>query len=71
MALDAAGFGKYMRLPVHDEIIFEVPEEDAAELAIEFQEVMEERERFLVPLSVGPEIVDRWGDPYAHTRRAS
>ena len=68
IALDQAGLGQYMRLPVHDEIIFEVPEEDAVEVAAAAKEIMEVHDRFRCPLTVGPEIVDRWGDPYAHTR---
>lgn len=64
VALDDAGFGPYMVLPVHDEIVFDVPAEDAEEILHEAMAIMEETERFKVPLTVDGTIVDRWGEKY-------
>ncbi|MEU6389992.1 DNA polymerase [Streptomyces sp. NPDC046939] len=41
LKLDQAGFTPYMRLPIHDEIVFSFPEEDAPELAREAAKIME------------------------------
>lgn len=41
LKLDAAGFTPYMRLPVHDEIVFSFPEREAAELSQEAARLME------------------------------
>ena len=56
--------GQYMRLPIHDEILSEVPAEYAEDVKQIIEDVMPERNRFAVPLSVGADIVDRWGDKY-------
>lgn len=57
--------GPFMRLPIHDELLFEVPE-DQVEMAVEtIQQVMPENDYYSVPLSVGVDVVDRWGDKYA------
>lgn len=62
--LDAAGFDEYMVLPVHDEIMFDVPAEDADELMHEAMKVMTDHE-WKVPLTVDGVIVDRWGRKYS------
>ncbi|MFJ8930629.1 DNA polymerase [Streptomyces sp. NPDC102364] len=41
LKLDEAGFTPYMRLPIHDEIVFSFPEKDAPELAREAAKIME------------------------------
>jgi DNA polymerase I-like protein with 3'-5' exonuclease and polymerase domains len=56
--------GKHMLLPIHDEILFEMPSEDAEEIKRIIEETMPENEAFDVPLSVGADIIDRWGDKY-------
>lgn len=56
--------GKYMLLPIHDEILFEMPSEEAEEIKRVIEETMPENEAFDVPLSVGADIVDRWGNKY-------
>ncbi len=51
----------YFVLPVHDELIFDVPEELAPELVAALPGLMEERERFAVPLTVEIKQQHRWG----------
>ena len=41
LRLDAAGFGPYMRLPIHDEIVFSFPREDAEEMTQQAARLME------------------------------
>ncbi len=61
VALDACGFGEYMVLPVHDEIIFSFKADEAIELTQEARAVMEDHESFTVPLTVDASPpMDRW-----------
>lgn len=60
-----AGFGEYLLAPVHDEVIIELPKEDATEIMAEMKEVMGGRFGD-VDILVGGEICGkRWGDKYA------
>lgn len=59
-----AGLGDFIRLPVHDEFIFEVPDEDVGEVTAEIERVMPEHQLFRVPLTVEVENAKRWGDLY-------
>lgn len=59
--LDNVGLGEYMVLPVHDEVIFDVPKEDAADVAAVVKETMEDKDLFSVPLTAGVDITSRWG----------
>jgi DNA polymerase-1 len=56
---------EFMRLPIHDEILFEVPDDRVDEIKSVIEEVMPELHYFSVPLSVGADVVERWGDKYA------
>jgi DNA polymerase-1 len=56
--------GPYMRLPIHDEILFEVPDAEVPHIQQVIEEVMPELDHFSVPLSVGTDVVERWGDKY-------
>ena len=56
--------GQYMRLPIHDEVLFEVPNEYAQDIKLIIEEVMPETKAFKVPLSVSADIINRWGDKY-------
>jgi DNA polymerase-1 len=59
--LDAAGFGDKMLLPVHDELLFEVPAEDAEEAAITICRIMEDHENYAIPITASPSIMtERW-----------
>jgi DNA polymerase-1 len=61
--LDDMGITEYFVLPVHDEVVFDVPEADAVAIGTEISATME-RNDFTVPLTCGVDILDRWGDKY-------
>lgn len=64
--LDAHGLLDYLRLPVHDEVIMEIPVEEIANVRSVLPQLMENHQDFLVPIEIdieGP--YDRWGDKYA------
>lgn len=66
--LDLAGFGDYLILPVHDEVIFSIPREDAPELMHTIEEVMTITEGYSVPIPAEPEgPLERWGEKYRDT----
>lgn len=54
--------GFRMLIPIHDEILAECPEENAAEVVPLFAKIMSEApgERFVVPISCDVEITHRW-----------
>jgi DNA polymerase-1 len=56
---------EYFVLPVHDELIFDVPEELAPRLMKELPELMEDRETFKVPLEIDLTRAYRWGQKEA------
>jgi DNA polymerase-1 len=59
--LEAAGFGEYLRLPIHDEILMEVPEKLAAEALAEATRILTDRTSFAVPITwAGSILKDRW-----------
>jgi DNA polymerase-1 len=62
--LSMTDVGPHMRLPIHDEILFEVPEDQIPEALGIIQAVMPENDAFSVPLSVGTEVIDNWGEKY-------
>jgi DNA polymerase-1 len=63
--LDMAGLGEFLILPVHDEVILDVPEDKVAEVAREVEHIMTERHEFAVALPVGVEgPYERWGQKY-------
>lgn len=64
VAVDQAGLGAYLRLPVHDELMLEVPSEDVADASHVLREAMQDLTSFRAPLSVGVEVVDNWGEKY-------
>lgn len=51
-------------LQVHDELLFECPQEDAPELAREIQQLMESIYKLSVPLKVNVGIGDNWDDAH-------
>jgi DNA polymerase-1 len=61
--LDNSGLGQFAVLPVHDEIMFDVPIDRVDEVVPEITRVMT-RIDFRAPLTVGTKIVSRWGDAY-------
>lgn len=66
--LDAAGFGPYMKMVIHDEVVFSMPEELVAEANPEIAEIMSYMDgEFAVNLPAEPEgPFNRWGDKYLH-----
>lgn len=64
--LDQAGYSDFIVLPVHDELLFSIPEHlDHAEIIRDIHHLMEDREAFAVPLTCetsGP--MGRWSDKY-------
>lgn len=66
--LDAAGFGKYMQMAIHDEMIFSIPEELVEESLPQIEELMSYcNGEFAVDLPAEPEIIGKvsWGEKYA------
>jgi len=59
--LDNAGLGHLMILPVHDEVILEVPTEDVPDVAQTVAEVMNDRTTLAVPITAGISVGERWG----------
>lgn len=61
---DMAGLGDFLTLPIHDELVFDVPKEyDSKEIINEIRECMEVTKDmgYLVPLPVSPEgPMERW-----------
>ncbi|GAA2812668.1 DNA polymerase [Saccharopolyspora taberi] len=61
--LDAAGLTEHLRLPVHDEVIFEASETDVFELAEEIQRTLTVPEFYGVPLDTEAEIFGAAWEP--------
>ena len=62
--LDLAGLSDYFILPIHDELMFDVPLEEVEEYTREVIPVMEDHENFDVPLTVEAKTARRWGEHY-------
>lgn len=60
---DEAGLDEWMVMPVHDELVLDVPSDIAEEVAQLTQKTMRDDE-LSVPLTTGYDIVERWGDKY-------
>lgn len=60
--LDNAGLLGYAVLPVHDELLFDVPKEEAEEYGHEVEKVMRDSERFLVPITCEAVSGASWGE---------
>jgi DNA polymerase-1 len=61
--LDAADLGDYLILPVHDEVVLDVPESDVEDAIPVIRGAME-RHDFKVPLTIDTTVVSRWGEKY-------
>jgi len=63
--LDEAGCGNYMLLPIHDEVIFDIPENEVEEATDLIRRAMADN-RWSVPITVGVDgPMRRWGEKYA------
>ena len=60
---DRLGIGQFLILPVHDELIWDVPRDMVEDVIPLIHEAME-RTDLRVPLPVDIKVVDRWGDAY-------
>ena len=64
--LDMAGWGEFMVLPVHDEIVLDVPDEHVDEAMISVPKVMSNMADYAVPLTASAEgPFTNWGEKYA------
>lgn len=62
LELHNAGLGQYMILPVHDEIILDVPVHLAEEIAHTLVKIMNDYTSFSVPITASVSIGERWGE---------
>lgn len=59
--LEAAGLRDYMRLPVHDEVLMEVPRHDAEEVLRQAAAILTDRDSYRVPITWSGDILtERW-----------
>lgn len=63
--LDAAGLGEFIMIPIHDEILFDVPDDDIPDAVQTISRVMPERQLLGdLHLTIDIDVVDRWGSHY-------
>jgi len=66
VGLDAAGFGPYMMLPVHDEVLFSIPEPEVPDAMQEIAEVMNqivtEKTGWKVDVTAEPGAGNNWAE---------
>lgn len=61
LELDAAGLGDCMILPIHDEVLFEVPVQDTTEIKHLIESTMAVPDRYRVPLTCSADVMEeRW-----------
>lgn len=60
--IDAAGLGDAMRLPIHDEIILEVDDDDVPEAVHTLREIMNDSTLLTIPITAGVAIGKKWGE---------
>jgi DNA polymerase-1 len=61
LELDAAGLGDYLALPVHDEVIAEVPDDSLQDVIATMGEIMNDDKMLSLPLTAGGATGKRWG----------
>lgn len=61
LEMSATGLGDFMILPVHDEIMLDVPDDQLAEVIHIARGVMNDDRLFRVPLTASPSVGKRWG----------
>jgi len=59
--VDDAGFGSYLRLTVHDEMVLEVPEDEVEHVQSVIEHIMT-KNQFMPPLTVGSDYADSYGE---------
>ena len=59
---DAAGLGPYMTIPVHDEIDFDIPNDDFDDVMRTIELVMNDDQLLTVPITSSIGVGQRWGE---------
>jgi DNA polymerase-1 len=59
--LYSAGLGPWMMLPVHDEVILEVPITDVLDAVHTVESIMNDEHLISVPLTASVSFAERWG----------
>ncbi len=62
LQLAALGLDKYMVVPVHDEIILDVPKNEARDVVHQIQSVMNDDTMYDVPITATVAFGERWGN---------
>lgn len=62
LEMDAAGLGDYMILPVHDEIVLDVPKSDIPHVVDTLHSVMNDDRLLTVPITASVSYGQRWGE---------
>lgn len=57
----SAGLDQYMVIPVHDEVISDVPKHEMKDFIPAMSEAMNDHDTFRVPITSGAAMGDRWG----------
>jgi len=65
LAADAAGLGDYLVVPVHDELIIDVPGDMVTDAAHALLKSMNDTELFSVPITASVSVGERWGSKEA------
>lgn len=65
LELDAAGLGEWMVVPVHDEIVLDVPGEHLDDVVHVLKQVMNDHNLLSVPVSASVSYGKRWGEKQA------
>lgn len=58
--MDLMGLGDYLILPIHDEVMLDVPKDDIEEALPIIKEAMTSVGEWMVPLTAEPSVMDRW-----------
>jgi DNA polymerase-1 len=68
VALEACGFGPYMMLPIHDEVLFSLPKTEADDAMHEIKEVMDsvvtEQTGWSVNVTAEPGMGTNWAEAH-------
>jgi DNA polymerase-1 len=59
---DHAGLGRYMVLPVHDEIDLDAPTDELDDVMTTLRDVMNDADLLTVPITATMSVGDRWGE---------
>lgn len=65
LRLDAAGYGDTFLVPVHDEIVMDLPKEDAADAVVDVPRIMRDDSLAVpIPADVEGPFAESWGEKY-------